>query len=418
MVHKTPTERFRGNLDYNLVGVIPPYAPLQRNTVLETKHIVVVAGDRGGLNAFLPVIPLALSAGHTISFYFVGTCAKQYDAGEIRLPPRISVTTGDHGADSVNFALNNLLPLDLLVVCASQSAEGASAGMNAVDRIHITNRPILAIEDLYGSLGPLLRQSVRGSISSICVMDEFARDLLARRHPNTRKRIVVTGGPQFDRIIHTAKNNLPEQRTKLRKIMGVNEKELVFLIVGGINGTAELLEIADQGITIAGVGDRSRIIIRPHQRSTPEDSQLLKQWHKKHRKDWYIHVEKSVAATTDDLLPGVDFVLSGYSTTNHIGILYEKTGTVYVGTPSFKRDLMAEKGLKIPPEVEAGAAWYATTGEEMAHAITEYLLGKKSEELLMIRKNQTRIGAFNDGNAARRVWETAESLLKDGYLKS
>ncbi len=411
MVHNSSAERFRGDIDYNLVGVIPPYVPLQRNTILEKKNIVVVAGDRGGLNAFLPVLPLLLNAGHTITCYFVGVCAEQYSAGDLFLPKGITVKTGNHFAQSVNSLLERLLPLDLLVVCASQSPEGAIAGINAINRIYIENCPVLAIEDMYGSMGPILQEIVPGSIDKICVIDEFARDLLAAQYPNMDERLVVTGGPHFDQV-YTDKKSLPGQRTKLRKVMGVNSKELVFLIAGGINGTAELLEIANQGITAAKVEDRAKIIIRSHQRATPEDKRLLTIWHAAHRKDWYIQVDTSVAETTNDLLPGVDFVLSGFSTTNHVGILYEKIGVVYVGTPSFKQDLMEEKKIDVPPEAKAGAAWYVTTGDEMAHTIHECLLGEESEKLLRILRTQIRIRAFNDGKAALRVRDRIEDLLK------
>lgn len=394
--------------NHGLVGVIPPYDLLQKGQNMLGKTICVVAGDTGGLNALLPVLNIALENGCKINAFLAATCRTEYKASQLKLDERIHVATGIGTPEVLEIFFRDK-DCDLLLVGASQSKEGAEAASNAALHCVAVGIRVIGVEDMYASMGPTLVQS-NGAFSQLCVIDEYAKHVTLERHPNMIDSIAVTGGPQFDKVVEV-KKNWTQRRTEIRKALKAKDDTLVFLLAGGVNGSAELLEIIDEGIRLAGVGNYAKVIWCIHPRSTDEDGRLFCHHlvHKTHV--WHYGNGKEAAANIDDLLPGVDFVVSGFSTVNHLGILYEMPGVIYVGTPAFKKDLMAEKGLKRPPEVDAGAAWYVQTPEEMARVITGFEFRHNTTDFLKLFEIQHRIASYNDGHAAERVWQEMCKLM-------
>jgi len=370
------------------------------------KEIRVVAGDRGGWNALEPPLVRALDAGCTVRVYFTATCGKQFAEGKLQSDKRMEVQAGSPEWDDLDKFFSPP-GHHLTVVGASQAEEGITAALHAL--IMSRSAPRLGVQDMYGSSMPTLRL-MDTALECLCVTDEFARDMVLREFPDLRDRIAVTGGPQFDKTI-TVKKSWAEHRRQLREALQVTGEQGVFLIAGGLNGTAETLELLEAGIEQAGLAQTATVILRAHPRAMEEDKRLAKQYMDSTGRQWFTDVDRSLAPTSDDLLPGVDFVLSGYSTTNYFGVLYEMPGVVYVGTPAFKKDLMAEKGLDKPPEAEIGAGWYVTTADEMARVITEVRRGEASTDLQKVKDAQRRIAAHNDGHATDRVWSEMQKLM-------
>src|SRR3989344_482039 len=391
------------------VGVIPPYVLSQRRKNMFDKTICVVAGDRGGLNALLPVLSIALENGCNVHAFLAATCKTQYEASHLKLDSRIQVVTGDATMHDVGDFFSTR-ECDLLLIGASQSQEGAQAAIHAMSHKGLTTH-IISVEDMYGSIGPII-DSAGEYFSTLCVIDQFAQEIAVERDITLTDRIAITGGPQFDKAVEV-KQNWAERRACIRNALRAKDDTLVFLLAGGVNGSAELLEIVDKGIEIAGVEDMAQGLLRMHPRSTSEDQQVLGKYYADRLGILHEGDGKQAAANIDDLLPGVDFVLSGFSTVNHLGILYEMPGVVYVGTPAFRQDLMAEKNLERPPEVEAGAAWYVQTPEDMARVIRALTLSDvvKSRDVRFIRDEQHRIASYNDGHAAERVWQEMCKLM-------
>ncbi len=410
VLKNTPAERFRRSLNYILVGVIPPYAPLQRNINVQDKHIVGVFGDRGGFNAVAPVFNLALSAGCKVTLYFVGTCKEQYLSGKLELEGA-DVCTGPAKHDSINEFFRNLSP-DLLVIGASHSQEGIDAVTAAVMR---WDNRVICVEDMYGSAEDFLSSGIGHCIDTLCVIDEFAKENMVFNHRNRRDRIVVTGGPHFD-ITIDVKKNWSQRRKLLREAMKVDDYHHVFLVAGGLNGTATILRLLGMALGLTGRTTNTKVILRQHPRATDSDKELVKKYRQSNEALDFIDVDKSLAPNSDALLPGVDFVLSGYSTTNHFGILYQMPGVIYVGTSEIIADHTKEKGSPKPPEVEAGAAWYVQNGDEMESAIETVirrkpLIGDVYPELKRIMEAQAHIAAYNNGHATDRVWGEMLKLM-------
>ncbi len=404
MVKDIPTEAFRGGLCYGLVGVILPYELLQKEFNVSGKHIVVFMGDGGGANAALPVIPHALAAGCHVALYLVGTCAMQHQAGTRTFDKGVEVYVGTEKKAAIDdfFADRQC---DLLVICASHAQVCVEAGRNIMDKVDLV--PILGIQDMYGSLHPYLVEGGDFYFDTICVSEGFSKNLMVVGFPNTADAVVVTGNPYFDSA-RTVKATWNTRRQSLRDALGITDEHVAFLIVGGLNGTAELLELAEQGIVQAGISNKAKLILRTHPRATREDQDLITKYLKSHPRDWFIDVDASIAPTSDSLLSGIDFVLSGYTTTNYLAILYEMgPKVVYVGTPAIKRDLRNEKKMAQPPEVACEAAWYVQTPTELTNIITS----PSAATILRMTFKQSEIAQYNDGQATLRVWQQMQYLL-------
>lgn len=408
----------RGKLDFSGVGVIPPYVPFQlKGETVKGKKILVVAGDRGGWNALEPPLRRALDEGCEVRLFLVGTCAQQLAEGKLPLDPRVVMLT-----EKLPRALRRH-KFDLIVLGASQSTDGAAAAAAAGDKF---DTPLFAVQDLYGSSvttfqALLIMHSDQKNIPyRICVTDVFSREhFLGSVKFAQRENVIVTGGPQFDKTLGV-KQNWHEHRQQLREELGIKKDSPVFLLAGQLNGTAEALALLTEAIFRCGLDTKAKVIVLPHPRSTYLDQQLL----------WYcenslglnapirLMIEKTSLAKlalrrmpSEDLLPAVDYVVSGYSTTNYYGVLYGMSGVVYLGTPSFHWDLWQEKKLLRPPEVEAGAGWYVESLEDFVRVITAVQAGDASPEVQALKQRQKEMAAYNDGHATDRVWAEMVKLL-------
>lgn len=409
MVYKNSTEEFRGDVDYSHIGVIPPYAPLQHKEISMPGNIVGVFGDRGGFNAALPVLKRALAEDCKVALYLVGTCKEQQAAGQLTLEGA-SIHIGPEQGENIYNSYKNTAN-SLLVVGASHSVEGVAAAKTALIR---WSHSVLCLEDMYGSARDILGSAFASSIDKICVIDQIAADLTEEKFPAFKNKIVVTGGPHFD-VTLEVKKTWKERRRLLRETMNVSDKEIVFLVAGGLNGTAGILQLLEQGIQKDGLGSKTRVVLRQHPRATTEDKNLVQTYLESKPSLQFVSVNPRIPLTSDDFLPGVEFVLSGYSTTNRFGILYQNPGVIYVGTPEIIADHEAEKGSKRPTEAQAGAAWYVQDDIQMAHAIrTIYLhrtTGDTNPHLQDILEKQARIAQYNDGHATDRVWNEMQQLM-------
>ncbi len=384
---------------------------------MSSKRIHVVAGDRGGLNAALPVLSIALQNGHEVTAYLAVTCAKQWQDGSLKFDQRIK-------AEVLDVANNRLLAdsfsdagHDITIICSSQSDGGAIAAARAA----LTSRPpILAIQDMYGSLSPSLK--LIGDCSpatfdrmTICVTDVFSKSMLRaaqhREFPRLKNsQIIVTGGPQFDHVPETKETWL-KRRNKLRRAIDAESHNPVFLVVGQLNGTAEMLALINAALDDGIFTCKSLVICRPHPRSTWLDKEMLSLIDRKQLRFVTVDPGVGLAPFPESLLPAADYVLSGYSTVNYFGILCGHTGVIYAGTPSLKWDLWHEKGLVKPPEVEAGAGWYVESPDDLKYAITQRRKGRRSADCTLMMDAQEAIRRHNDGHAAERVWSEAVQLM-------
>ncbi len=352
------------------------------------KLIWVVAGDTGGWNATYPVVRLAADAGFHIKTFFVGACAKQAEAGILKTDPRFEVVPMWVAEEC-----------DLVVVGMSQSVEGLQAATQAA---LTAKAPVVAIQDYYGSattwLKAMQEHGTLGNIRSLGVIDEAAAKDIQEKVP-AFTALAITGGPHFDQVM-AKKQTWAADRAALRSQLGVADGEVLFLVVGQPDGTAEIVAMLDGALQLMQPAVPARVLISMHPRASALNQTAVAAY----LQQGTLSLVNPLPIASDDLLPAADFVLAGYSTTNHFAVLYGMPGVMYVRTPILQADLERDTGFDRPMEAQAGAAWYVTTPAEITHVITEVQAGDGSAELAAIKQQQAAMGKYNDGQATQRVW--------------
>jgi len=356
------------------------------------KKVLVIAGDIGGWNAIAPVVEKLNQEGAQILIVLVGDSKKAHANKNltVNLSSKVDVA---------------FVP-DLVLIAASQSHEGTETTAEVLREVS-PKTPVLVVEDMYGSSIPIFtRLNEMFFTARVCVIDIFAEQMLEKHIRSAN--IIVTGGPQFDRIAEM-KNSWTDRRKAIRQILHVPDSGKLFLIAGQRNGTAEaimllvgLMEPADDWI-----------LVRQHPGATDLDKRLTATVLKSFSIPLIFPQERIPAdfKSTEDFLPAADFVLSGYSTTLRYAILCGMPGVVFLGTPSFKWDMWDEKKITMAPEAMMGAGWYVRTQEDMRHVMNELEKGDKSEELGVIKHNQSLLAQHADGHSADRVLEQVLSMM-------
>lgn len=360
-----------------------------------------------------PCLKQASSDGHRVRVFLGHTCAKQYRAKALNTDPRFEIMSHDLGeCDELGFffAASNR---DLVVVASSQSDEGTAASFTALSMAHST--PRIGIEDMYGSIIPTLRATKAanvGAFNRVCVIDDVARAMIMKAYPETTDSIVVTGGPQFDKTLDM-RSRLHSLRATLRSKVNVSEEQKVFLVVGDLVGTSEILDLLTTAIRNVGLSDSAKIILRAHPRAKESEKEVARHYlEESEHSAMFVDPGRELAPTSDDLLPAADVVLSAMSTTSHNAILLEIPGTVYVGTPACRALLQQEKSMDKTPEVMAGAGWQVDTPNDMVNVINAILGKGDAEALLRLMAVQKKIASYNDGKATQRVYTEMKKLMQ------
>lgn len=370
--------------------------------------ILALVGDRGGFNALNPVLELALQKGYEVQIILTATCAKEHTDGTLPLHKSIEVLIALDADNVERLVLQH--SSDILVIASSQSKAGTEASVAAIRASE--GRRILVLEDMYGSAHNALKEAAQQKmidrVKAVCVTDEAAKELLRQRVPSLKDCVFAEGGPQYDYIPKLRKEFRP-RRKDLRDSMGVNKKQPVFLVSGGQNGTRDMLEMVEQAIPNSCENRNPKIILKQHpSRATNADKEAVQCYlGSSPCRKRFIEVS---ALSSEDLLPGVDFILTPYSTTARFGIYLGMSGVIYVGSPVILRDFQEEKGADLdrPLEAKAGAAWYVTKPEELARRIKDVLNNTVSADF---HRAQMAFTKTCDGNATLRVFSVLQSLI-------
>jgi hypothetical protein len=386
---------------------------------LLSKEIRVVAADVGGLQAWLPSLQWALAGGYKVRLCCIGTVADPKKLEKLRPDPRIETEIAENVIQVGRFVDSLQL---LTAVATSQSELGAQAAAIAVTH---SKAPVIMLEDMYLSscetLCHLRANDALSRIGRLCVIDDQARDLLINGGFGVDDRIEVTGGPQFDYAMG-ARMAFADLRDSLRSELGVGRTywptwyNLVFLVVGGKAGTVEILQLLETVIEKSGMVSQVKVVFRPHPGASAEEQQAVEAYSRESRLRFW-DVNRSLAPTSDAVLPAADCVLSSFGTTNHLGILLGMRGVVYIGTPSCKAYLRSQKNLDRPPEVTAGAGWYVETPDQLTKILVDLAFyhsapPREVPAVDALNKAQAAMMRYADGRAAERVWTHMQNLLR------
>ncbi len=380
----------------------------QVDNKIDGKNVMVVAGDLGGWHATVVVLEQLADRGANVSVVFSGPSRRAFLEKILDLDSRFIIHTGDTDAVGAIHELPLCECYDVVVVAPSQSKDGNDETLKIVNEFK-DSVPVCVIEDMWGSAVHFLikiKPQVFERVS-VFVVDQFAKKMLIESTGIKARQVFVTGGPQFDRVLEL-KKDWDKQRKLIRE--NLSDDCLVYLVAGGVNGTGEILDLVKSILRPQDV-----IIFRQHSRSTEKDKKRTEDVIEKIMQAGgkFLEIDKKIAPYAESLLAGADFVLSGFSTTNRYAILLGIAGTIYVGTKSFRKDLWAEKKLKLPPEVEFGAGWYVRNIKEMKMVVEEVsasVAGKRRKEII---KKQQKIAQFCDGKATQRVIGVIGSLRSE-----
>jgi hypothetical protein len=405
-------------LDFSLVGIVPSvpfYKPRRDIVSLNGKKILALGGDLGGFNNIVPVLAKAADKGASVQLLLSAGSARQFEQGKLKLDPRFRVYSDVKDREAI-------VTPDAIIVGASQTDEGTENALTGITHHHIPGQRVLLVQDMYGSAHPLLRELVKytnmAGLRRVCTHDAFAARMMANEFPQLADKkgvkISVTGGPQFDSLLrsgeelHKRRQEVRQQLSPTDRNRKIEEKDLVVLVVGGVSGCAEILCIVHLALQQLGLTNKSFVIVREHEtRATPEDRHMTAAMKASMHDIAFTDV---LGMPIEDLLPAADIVISGFSTVNYKAILQNKPGVIYAGTPANRIELMKEKGLNVPPEVEAQAGQYVENARDLAFAINRVRDGFASMKHIV--NGQWPMIQSNDGRATDRVFEELLVLLQ------
>ncbi|KAK3239237.1 hypothetical protein CYMTET_50821 [Cymbomonas tetramitiformis] len=301
------------------------------------RDIRAVAFDRGGWNAMEPVLQLAFLEGWTVHVLLGGASARQLRDGLLSPNEHFAVTAvlADGATSQVEVQKFVAPAHTATLIAASQSAEGSDAAATGI--CNSSARPLL-LQDMYGVATATLatvadRCATKASQVVATVGDAVSRQHLEQQLPDFPGSVVVTGAPQFDWVAALIPE-LPKHRMQLRAQLGIADDEQLILIAGQPRGTNEMLEMLEQAIALEMF--RVRVILRLHPRTASHERDRVAMLRDRSAPGRFVDAQVSRYPSTESLLPAVDVVMSGFSTTNYFGILMGIPGVVYAGEISPK----------------------------------------------------------------------------------
>ena len=373
--------------------------------------ILLVCGDRGGFNTAIPVAELAQKlGGHEVLLHLSRdtTVKKSHADGQLPIPEWMTIVSDEQ--------LPTIHP-SAMIIGSSASKEGADGACLAINTAK-ADRVMMVQDYLQSGRDTIVRAKHSGlAIHRICVDSQFSRRTLIASTGYLSEFVCVTGTPQYDTM---RREVMGSRWDELKDQIRAEVPKYCFLIViaGQLNGTSELITLALHGAFAAELRDTQefRIILRTHPRATELDSVMVTH-NVTGMMSRYIYSPSKLCGVkrTEDLLPALEdrrgLVLSGYSSTN-IAACICGIDAVCAGTPSFRYDFAQEKfpdtpykEVPFPSEAENGAAWKATTFQEMSATIAAIREGETSEAYRDISQKRQKIMELNDGHSAERIFE-------------
>jgi len=121
--------------------------------------------------------------------------------------------------------------------------------------------------------------------------------------------------------------------------------------------------------------------------------------------------------SSDNIVPGADYVVSGYSTTTSYAVMQGLPGSIYLLPPTLQEMLIAEKDMETPYEAQQELAWVARSSAELAHIFQTVdrgwscnphspcaLTAAANSALRHLVQHQQHQIKQQGGNAAQKVW--------------
>jgi len=232
----------------------------------------------------------------------------------------------------------------------------------------------------------------------LCVPDEKSKQTLLETYPQVKdENVFVTGMPAFDRLIPMLKER-EVIRERLRKQLGIEPDEKVFLFLGQLIGTSDTLASL---IDALNMSPEISLIARFH----PRDRDLASYQSVLSRYSGRL-IDSSAIQSTEQLLLVADFVGSMYSTAN-LSAIYLQQPAIYLLQEASARNEMAREyraeSLPKIPAVELGAALAAFDVEQLRTQINDLLQGRLQQQILSAQKEVFRLTEPNAKKVAQAI---------------
>lgn len=361
------------------------------------KHVLVLSRDPGSASALLPVLKL-LKGKVGMSALIDGRAQEAFK--------KVFPEAQESSPKSL-LALTDERP-DIILTDSSTSERGIETNVASI----FAGTPAILIEDYYGASSGYLDRLKEIQKNSpevvmplhICVMDEGAREILSRLHPEISERIVVTGQPAFDKF---ATEDTAAIRERVREELALHPEDALIAWLGILDQLHDIERAAPYLAETARAHSPGLmyVVYRKHPRdNTPSDAY-------KGALAVVPTPEAAFAGTngynipTSDISAAADIVITS-SPTSGLEAAMRRIPVVYVN------DAMEKKLQITTGNVPAllGAAVAIASLDELPAAL-EALLQKDSERAKQVRDAMERHYRA-DGKNAERVADVLMSVLR------
>ncbi len=358
------------------------------------KQINVLAGtsNPGNTNAVLPVLKILQEQGANV--FAIG----EYDENPPRFPSAKTFTENEF----ITFALKTedirrydprrFLFLaensDLIITSTSRPAKKLPKEEYSIDQMLVMagfeiGKPVLVVEDIWGAYQPLSKNES----PAVTVIDTPSIEILKRNAPNIQQ-FFVTGNPAFDKY---ASLNVPDERAKLRKELGIENKFLIAYAGQVTPNNPESLSWI-----VESLRDNDMLYFGRHPRDNRAYADILGKAQSK-----LLTVENR---SFDSLIPAADLVVTHYST---VGLTAALLG-VDVMNLNVEGDAPPYDGMVMPneyPLVISGASIGVSSRQEFKEKLNDI------ESLKPGLDKGRNENYANDGKSAERVADAAYKLI-------
>lgn len=333
--------------------------------------------DVGASNACLPVIKILKDKGVPVSVYAEGSAYQCFKE-------KFSFITECKMDDLFDFVKPSL-------VVATCAMTGGAVPIDLTNEAKKRNLPVLLVEDMWSAHSPFKWGILP---DGVCVMDEFAKNLILKSWPNySESNIHITGSSIFDKF---ASIDTESARCKLRWILGLNENWPVvfFPATGLVSGMSQVIRMLVNALNSLNIS--VYFILRDH----PSVSFSKASEYRSELRNLKIErIIDSSNLTSNEVNAGSDIVVGTFSSMI-AEACYMRKPVLIIWTSEIARTLIeaTNKSLTEWPITNLGAALKAGSVDEIKICLKKIINGDTAD---VLQAQQKHFRA--DGLSASRI---------------
>ncbi len=347
--------------------------------------------DVGSGNACLPTVEILKDKGIPISIYAEGPAYQ-------RFKDKFLFIAECNTDDLLDFVRPSL-------VVATSAQIGGTVPINLINKAKQRNLPAVLVEDIWSSHSASSWDILP---DGVCVVDEFAKNLILRSWPGySESHIHITGMPVFDKF---ANIQTESTKHKLREVLGLCEDWPVVFFpgVGQVWGMTQAISMLVEALN--NFDAPMYLIFRAHPKFTlssasNECRQIFAEYQEILKKLRIGIIADSNKLTSDEVNAGSDIVV-GINSTMTVEACYLRKPVLIIWTPEISKSFLeATHGtLAEWPLTNLGASLRAGTIPEIKDCLQKIING---DTTAMLKAQQKHFQA--DGLSGNRI---AKAILR------